>query len=311
MSQASSFNAALRRFVGVALLVLAPLVLLAAMGPSASAQAGDEPVPEPPPSATAAQAAPPAPPATPPAAPSPNANTAPSPSVTSPCPVCDDDDDDTEGRGAFLLGLGFFDLSKLNDRLVASGYEAVDDALTVIGGEGHAVFANGFVAGGMGAGILGPTSEGPREAHMDFGGGFGMLDLGFALVHTRSILFTVLGSVGGYGWTMSIDQPGAARFDDVLDNPRRSTSLTRGGMLAGLTLAIEGRIPVGPAERGRQGFFSLGLRAGGLYGPPLGTWSLADGSDATAGPDTRMAGVYSLLTLGFGGWRVAPGATPR
>jgi hypothetical protein len=222
--------------------------------------------------------------------------------------VCElgDDDDDTEGRGAFLLGLGFFDLSRLNDRLVASGYEEIDDALTVIGGEGHAVFANGFVAGGMGAGILASTSEGPREAHMDFGGGIGMLDLGFALVHTRSILFTVLGSVGGYGWTLSIDQPGEARFDDVLDNPRRSTSLARGGALAGLSLAIEGRIPVGPAERGRQGFFSLGVRAGGLYGPPLGTWSLTDGSDATAGPDTRMAGLYSVLTLGFGGWRVAP-----
>lgn len=69
----------------------------------------------------------------------------------------------------------------------------------------------------------------------------------------------------------------------MLKNPKRSTSLSEGGVLVGLPLALDGRVPLGKVERGRRGFFTLGARIGALYGPSLGGWSLPEGN-ATGGP---------------------------
>ena len=62
----------------------------------------------------------------------------------------------------------------------------------------------------------------------------------------------------------------------------------------------------GKPQRGRQGYFAVGVRASGLYGPPMGEWRLNGSSDLTSGPDAAMAGFYAALTLGFGGRRVIP-----
>ncbi len=258
------------------------------------------------------------------AAPAPAANPAPQPATSGPlsglqapavsppsaaplpCTPCEEDDSDAEGTGAFLIGLGFFDLSSLNDRLAAAGYERIPSMLTVIGGEGHAIFSSGFVVGGMGAAILSRGGNGPDDVETEFGGGFGMVDLGFALVHTRGLTFVLGGGVGGYGIGLSIQETGGARFSEVLETPRRSATLGRGGVLASVMLRLEGKVPIGGVERGRQGFFALGLRAGGLYGPAMGHWSLDNGSEVTGDPDTALAGFYAALTLGFGGRRVTP-----
>jgi hypothetical protein len=82
------------------------------------------------------------------------------------CPPCEDDSG-VEGAGSFLVGFGYFDLSSLNDRLAAAGYERLSQPMTVIGGMGHAIFENGLVIGGMGGGIIGPSSGGPGELSVD------------------------------------------------------------------------------------------------------------------------------------------------
>jgi hypothetical protein len=200
-----------------------------------------------------------------------------------------------------LLGAGAFDLSSLNDRLAAHGYERLSGVMPIIGGEGHAVFSSGFVAGGRGAAILGPSGAGPGTLRTSFGGGFGMADFGFAFVRTQHVLFTLLGGIGGYGWSLGIGDNQSARFDDVLTTPRRSSSIGRGGVLVGLTLGLDGRIPTGPAERGRRGFFTLGVRIAGLYGPPIGSWGLSEGDKATGGPGLGLTGAYAAVAIGFGG----------
>lgn len=230
------------------------------------------------------------------AAASPSAN---SPVPPAPCEVRDDDD--AEGFGSFLIGAGVFDLSSLNHRLAANGYEQVKGAMTVIGGEGHAVLRNGFVIGGRGAAILGPSGDGPSGTRTHFNGGFGLFDVGFALVHTRTVLFTVLGGIGGYGLSFDIGEDAGATFDAVLKNPKRGVSLSHGGFLTSLGLGMDGRVPLGKPERGHEGFFSLGARIGGLYGPSLGEWGLPQGADATGGPDAALAGLYAMLAIGFGG----------
>jgi hypothetical protein len=179
----------------------------------------------------------------------------------------------------------------------------------MIGGEGHAVFDSGFVAGGRGAAILGPNGNGPDDLQTEFGGGFGMVDLGFAFVHEPALLVTLTGGIGGYGMNLRIGEDQNLRFDDVLKNPRRGTTLTYGGLLVGATAGIDGRVPIGKVdERGRRGFFTLGARVGALYGPSLGDWGLPDGSDAKRGPHVGLTGFYAAVAIGFGGGPAGSGA---
>lgn len=199
------------------------------------------------------------------------------------------------------MGPGFFDLSALNNRLAANGYQRIDGMLPIIGGEGHAVFASGFVGGGRGAAILGGSGDGPGNQRTHFGGGFGMADFGLALVRSPQLLFTLTAGIGGYGLGLDINDEQSAKFDDVLKAPARSITLSRGGLLVGLTLGIDGRVPIGRAERGRRGFFTLGARLGALYGLPTGGWSLPEGTRASAGPTGALTGAYAAQAVSFGG----------
>ncbi len=214
-----------------------------------------------------------------------------------------DDEEDAEGSGAFLIGVGLFDLSELNDRLADNGYEELQATATLIGGEGHGVMDSGFVAGIRGAAILYPDGNGPGSYQTSLAGGFGMLDLGFALVRKRHILLTLTGGIGGYGWSLDISDRASADFDAALSDPARSTSMGRGGLLTGLTVGFDGRVPVGPVERGRQGFFTMGARISALYGPPIGSVSFEDDADVDDAPAMNLVGVYGALTIGFGGQR--------
>jgi hypothetical protein len=128
-----------------------------------------------------------------------------------------------------------------------------------------------------------------------------MADFGFAPVRTQSLLFTMTGGIGGYGLNLGIGTKDRVSFDDVLDDPRRSASLSRGGVLVGATLGLDVRIPLGRAERGHQGFFTVGLRVGGLYGPAIGKLSLAEADEVSGAPDVGLAGGFAVLALGFGG----------
>ncbi len=209
---------------------------------------------------------------------------------------------DAEGAGTFMLGVAFVDVADLNDHLEAAGYETVSSTMAMIGGEGRAVLRSGFVIGGHGAALLGSDVEGPGEFQASLSGGYGMADLGFAFVHTRNALLTLTAGIGGYGFGLHLSERNAAPFDDVLRNPGRSETLASGGVLMGLTVGFDGRVPVGDRnEEGTQPFFTLGVRAGAMYGPPIADWSLSDGSTAKSGPSTQLLSAYLALVVGFGG----------
>jgi hypothetical protein len=225
--------------------------------------------------------------------------TAQSPSGTR-CEACAGEEP-AEGMGQFMLGAGLFDWSRLNDRLAANGYERIPNTMTIIGAEGHAVLASGFVIGGRGAAIISPEGDGPNAFTRSFGGGFGMADLGFAPVHTQTLLLAVLAGIGGYGVSLDISEESSAAFDSVLVDPERSASLSTGGLMGALTLAFDVRVPVGQPKRRQQGFFTLGARVSGMYGPPMGDWELAEDRTATGGPSQSLLGAAATLAVGFGG----------
>ena len=206
----------------------------------------------------------------------------------------------TSSAGSFLVGAGLFDFSELNDHLDANGYETFGGVIALLGGEGRTVLDSGFVIGGHGAALIAPTRDSATDFQASLGGGFGMADLGFAVVHTSSVLFTITGGIGGYGLSLELDDERSARFDEVLQNPARSTTLSTGGLLVGATLGLDARVPLGRPDKGRRGFFTLGARLGALFGPPFGAWSLPN-ADVRGGPSTQLVGAHAMLALGFGG----------
>jgi hypothetical protein len=225
-----------------------------------------------------------------------------------PCQPCKGEDHKpNEGAGMLVAGVAVLDLSSLNKRLHANGYERVPSALTMIGGEGRAVFDSGFVAGVRGAGIFTPSGSGPGGMQTHFSGGYGTLDFGFAFLHSERFLATVTGDVGGYGTSLGISDGQNVSFDDALANPRRSLTLARGGLLLGATLGFDARVPLGGGEHGRRGFFTIGLRLGALFGPALTAWNLGDAGQATGGPSSGLNGGFATMVLGFGGGLRRPG----
>jgi hypothetical protein len=251
-------------------------------------------------SAAGAHAQTPAPPAPPPAPSASVQGAGPTKSEPPPCEPCGDPGGDGEGAGMFLVGAGVFDLSELNDHLRANGYETFGSVITLLGGQGRVVLDSGFVIGGHGAALIAPSGDSSTDFQTSLGGGFGMFDLGFALVHTHSILFTITGGIGGYGLSLEIDDERSARFDEVLQNPGRSTTLSAGGLLVGASIGLDARVSIGKPDKGRRGFFTLGARLGGLFGPPIGSWSLPN-ADVRGGPSTQLVGAHASLALGFGG----------
>ena len=112
------------------------------------------------------------------------------------------------------------------------------------------------------------------------------------------------GGIGGYGRSLGIGNEQSVPFDGALANPKQSVSMSQGGVLVGLTLGLDGRVPMGAVKRGRRGFFTIGVRVGGLYGPMIGSWGLAEGANATGAPTLGLTGGYAALAIGFGGGTV-------
>lgn len=205
------------------------------------------------------------------------------------------------------FGGGFFDLSSMNDRLAANGYERLTGPFAVLGGEMRDIHENGFVTGIYGAAILDKNGDGPDGLRSKWSGGFGLVELGYAPVRFRYFTLSLSAQFGGFGVSLDITESGNARFDDVLAMPRRGTSLSQGGLLFGLMLRADGRIPIGDTHHDRQSYLAIGLRVNGLWGPAFGDWAFAENNyDAKNGPNANLTGAYAALVLGWGSYYSTP-----
>lgn len=208
---------------------------------------------------------------------------------------------------AVFAGAGLFELSGLNDRLDDAGYERLNGISPVIGGELRVIHPSGFLTSIYGAAILPSTSDGPDRLRASLRGGFGLLDAGWAFVHRPGFTLSLSGGVGGYWTSLDIYQRGDDAFNDVLANPRRSTSLGSSGLLVGAVLRADGRIPLGAQRNHRQSYLALGLRVTGLWGPALSGWDFAEHNDEVDdGPAAHLSGAYAAVVIGWGNTAVEP-----
>jgi hypothetical protein len=262
---------------------------------------------------------------TPPAEPAPSAplppsrQIAPEPEIATPAPPHHHHHGESHGcgdcmpraRGDFMpavfAGAGLFELAGLNDRLDDAGYSRIDGFSPVIGGELRVIHPSGFLTSLYGAALLPNTGSGPDRLRASLRGGFGLLDAGWAFVHLPGFTLSLSGGVGGYWTSLDIYQRGDAEFADVLENPRRGTSLGVSGLLLGAVLRADGRIPLGPPRHYRQSYLAVGLRVTGLWGPALSGWDFAEhDNQVDDGPAGHLSGVYAAVVIGWGNTAIEP-----
>lgn len=209
-----------------------------------------------------------------------------------------------------LFGLSVFggvlgtDMGPVNDRL--SEQRALYPAnlpvlFPILGGQGFGLF-NRFLIGGSGAGLLSRSVDEPNDRRVSAAGAWGTFDFGYQLLRVNGFLIAPVLSLGGYGMSMTVASKAEVAFNDAIQNPNRSVTLTNNGFLTGLSLVAK-TVAIGRKAQvaGTKSGYSLGLRVGGLYGFPIRGWK-ANGADVNGSPPFGLRGGYAALSLGVGTW---------
>jgi hypothetical protein len=209
-----------------------------------------------------------------------------------------------------LVGLSAFggvmvvDMGPVNDRLQEQRalYPAdLPIVFPILGGQGFGLFKR-FLIGGSGAGLLSRSVDAANDRKISASGAWGTFDFGYQLLRVNGFLIAPVLSLGGYGMSVTVASKGEVGFDEALQNPTRSLSLTNNGFLTGISLVAK-TIIIGKQTQvaGARSGWALGLRIGGLYGFPIRGWR-SNGEAVTGDPPFGLRGGYLALSLGAGTW---------
>jgi hypothetical protein len=203
------------------------------------------------------------------------------------------------GIGYFQTGYSFFNQSKLNDILKASGMPELENGSLSFGGGGHFIYKN-FIIGGEGHGLRGNSSVNDQY-RLNQSGGYGFFNFGY-LVYQRSFitLYPIIG-VGGGGFSVTItDKTGLpGNFNDLLADPKHESTISKGGFMLNFSVGSDFFISGTGSDKASGGFI-IGLRAGYLLELNKNNWSVAD-EELAGGPDAGISGPFIRLTFGGGG----------
>ncbi len=216
------------------------------------------------------------------------------------------DDDRPFGAGFFEIGgmRGKFD--DLSDVLRGSGFATPHTNALTLGGGGYGLYHRVLVgAEGHAALWQSQSTTGGRETGL--AGGYGMLDVGYAVIRTSHWIVYPMGGVGGGAMQVDLrDRTGVGigpdindpTFDEVLGDPGHRSRLNRVGVVTSVGMGIDfvARSP----RNGSTGGFLIGVRAGYLFNPAVGTWRLYD-QEVTGGPEAKLAGPFVKVSFGGGG----------
>jgi hypothetical protein len=101
---------------------------------------------------------------------------------------------------------------------------------------------------------------------------------------------------------VSVDITGrsAPTFDDVLEAPARSSSLSTGGFLMDASVGINYRLAMAEEDGTSTGGLLLGVEVGYTLQPGSSSWKLDGLNDVAGGPDFKLEGLH--IRASIGGW---------
>ncbi|MCJ7612676.1 MAG: hypothetical protein MUP19_10480 [Candidatus Aminicenantes bacterium] len=208
------------------------------------------------------------------------------------------------GMGYFSLGLSRVDRGDLQARLDRTGlgyplqprdYLALGGGglfcgrRLVIGGEGLALISSDRVGGGIRTSLT---------------GGFGVFQVGYALVNTENwTIYPLLGFGGGaFTWIIQREEIPDS-FEDVIWNPETGSSLLNASFLLQAALGVNHWIRLHSSDRGSS-CLVVGLRIGYSYSPFGDNWEIEMHDQAlelSGAPELGMTGPFVRLVIGWGG----------
>lgn len=206
------------------------------------------------------------------------------------------------GRGYFMIGGNSLDVDELNSRMNENGYEEFSNSSISLGAGGHGIVRERIVLGGEGHTLLGRTEQ-STIGGVDYGtklsAGYGFFDVGVLAMRKGGLDVYPLLGLGAGGVSLEITQSEIGSFDDLLEDPNRSASLSTWSFLINLGLGIDYLAVLGESRRGEGGIV-IGLRTGYIFSPFHGDWDFK-GETLPGGPDPGLTGAYIRLTIGGGG----------
>ena len=202
------------------------------------------------------------------------------------------------GCGAFSIGYGYMDVSKLQVFVPDDISKFGSDHL-VIGGTGHAII-NRFVIGGSGFGI---TGDGVKTDSLivNVSGGVGTFDLGYLILNKNKIKIYPLLGIGGSGFGLQISKNRNYSVNQIKNDPGQEINISHGGFIADISININIIPNLNYDEKKNSyGGFMTGFKIGYLYSIPSSDWKFS-GGNITNGPDFGLSMFYvKLLIGGFG-----------
>ncbi|MBN1349421.1 hypothetical protein JXJ21_08430 [candidate division KSB1 bacterium] len=203
------------------------------------------------------------------------------------------------GMGYSMFGRSVLDVSDLSAKLEAKGFSGMSDNFFSVGGGGHSIINNRFIIGGEGHTLLGEDNNGSTYK-TSITAGYGFFDLGYVAYSVKDLRIYPLLGIGGGGINLKIaENITSLSFDEVLDNPKRTSELSTGGFLLNFALGVDYLLAFGENEKGRGGLL-FGIRAGYTLAAFKGSWMMDD-VEISGVPEMGITGPYIRFLFGGGG----------
>jgi hypothetical protein len=206
------------------------------------------------------------------------------------------------GQAYLLVGGVSLDLSGINASLGGQGYEPIGEETASLGGGAHTLLGR-WLLGLEGFGYLPREADrAPGDWRARLSGGGGVFNVGYTVARLGGTsVYPVLG-VGGGALTLQMMQRGSPRFDEVLANPGRRSTLHRTALIVQPALGMDHFIPVGAPVGARTGVV-VGVRGGYAFTPFTSGWYLHMDRLA-ASPEQGMEGPFLRVLVGAGHRRI-------
>jgi hypothetical protein len=210
----------------------------------------------------------------------------------------------TRGMGYFSLGLHVNDMKDFQARLDHSGvgYPAEAKDYLVIGAGGM-FCGRRLVVGAEGFGLISPQRAGGGY-RTSLTGGYGIVQVGYALVNSeRFTLYPLIGFGGGaFTWKVQRDVVPSS-FEETIERPEMGVSMLNASFVLQAALGADYWLPLGRGERGTS-CLVLGVRVGYAYSPFGDNWEIQmydRASELGGGPTLGITGPFLRLVMGWGG----------
>jgi hypothetical protein len=215
-------------------------------------------------------------------------------------PACTLKADAQDARGGFIaFGWHHADVDELNSRLVANGYPEFSGHFVNFGG-GFNWWKRQVMFSVELNGLLQP-GETSALHETSLTGGYIVGSVGLPIKPASNIYVYPMISAGAGGAQLDIETRASVSFEELLDNPGRTASVSNAAFMFGPQLGAHVFLPIGKiAGRG----MIVGVRAGYLLAAFESDWSEIDGESVNGGPAMDFSGPH--ITIVIGGWGLKP-----